>query len=349
MSGAWLLVVLTLVLAGCSGGDSTSTSTSTAVATSKASTTPASAVSPTVPTATGTAVATATASATPTVVAPPRRVVVLDPGHGGDEPGATGGGIVERESNLEMAERIAALLSRDGIDVVLTRTTADRPRVEGRDPDLVGATATFLDLQDRIAIANASAADVFVSIHSNGCVSPEARGVEVWFDSTRTFSAANRSLAEAILAAIAARTGTSGATVPVHGIEDDVGVADSAGHTTPLLVLGPSRDMTWDEIVGRGIDPRALGLGDPSEAFRTDESLMPAVVVELLYLTNPSDAALLADEAVRDALASGVAGGIERYLAQRTTGVERGTRTPAMESPSAGGAPRSAPAGCAPR
>jgi len=350
---AWL-VVLVVVLASVRCGGATSSRPSEPPRDDVAATTTVMATS--VATASGTpeaATPSPTATSTPggQTQPPARRVVVLDPGHGGDDPGAASFGIVERESNLDMAERIGTALRERGIEVVLTRATADRPRVDGRDATLAGATATFLDLQDRIAIANAAQADVFVSIHSNGCVNPDASGVEVWFDSTRSFAEANRSLAEAVLSGIEARAGTSGVAVPVHGLEDDVGVADIAGHTTPLFVLGPTREVTWEELMGRGIEPSALGVTDPGASFWTDASTMPGVLVELLYVTNPSDAALLANDDARSAMATGVADGIARYLGQLAANENRSASAAGgsfVTNRTVASAPRP-PAGCAPR
>jgi hypothetical protein len=99
-------------------------------------------------------------SPTPTPLATPRpaatltprkRVVVLDPGHGGAEVGAADYGVVEKVSNLEMALRVEALLRARGIEVVLTRRSDER--AVSSEP---GWTAQHFDLQGRIDIANAA-------------------------------------------------------------------------------------------------------------------------------------------------------------------------------------------------
>ena len=101
--------------------------------------------------------------------------MVIDPGHGGSDPGAIGNGIVEKEINLRVALRLKELLELDAVDphgggdweVRLTRT-AD----------------TFVSLAGRVAVANSWGADLYVSIHHNAFSSPAANGTE-------TFSFAN--------------------------------------------------------------------------------------------------------------------------------------------------------------
>ncbi len=83
--------------------------------------------------------------------AEPKVEVVLDPGHGGDEPGATGpGGLTEKELNLAVVERTVAALEAAGIDVAVTRTSDYR-----------------ITLASRVAIAAALRPRVFVSVHHN--------------------------------------------------------------------------------------------------------------------------------------------------------------------------------------
>lgn len=126
----------------------------------------------------------------------PRLRVVLDPGHGGDEWGATGYGLIERDSNLDMAKRVGALLEQADIDVVYTRMDDGRATRDGRM--LWGYSAIFADIDSRIAIANEAKADLCISIHSNGFQDPSARGIEVMYTPGREFSYRSLALAEAI-------------------------------------------------------------------------------------------------------------------------------------------------------
>lgn len=98
-------------------------------------------------------------------------LIVLDPGHGGEDEGCMRGDALEKEINLEIALRTAVRLREMGFDVVLTREDNDA------DPTL----------EERVAIAEESEADIFVSIHQNACEKRESsvRGIETWYcDST---------------------------------------------------------------------------------------------------------------------------------------------------------------------
>ena len=99
-----------------------------------------------------------------------RAIVVIDPGHGGPDPGAIGiGGIQEKEIVIDVSRQVANLLERQGIQVVLTRP-------DDRD----------LDLEPRVQIARQVNATVFVSIHANAISMsrPEINGVETYYYSS---------------------------------------------------------------------------------------------------------------------------------------------------------------------
>lgn len=93
------------------------------------------------------------------------RRVVLDAGHGGTDPGATAGGLLEKEITLDIGRRLQSLLTRSGFDVVVTR-----------DADHTIA------LKDRAELANEAKSDIFVSIHVNAIVKhTEVRGIETYY------------------------------------------------------------------------------------------------------------------------------------------------------------------------
>lgn len=98
-----------------------------------------------------------------------RVVVIIDPGHGGKDPGAIGiGGLQEKTVILPISKKIAALLQQQGIQVVMTR-----------DSDY------FVDLAPRVAIAERANADLFVSIHANAIANrPDVSGLETYYFSS---------------------------------------------------------------------------------------------------------------------------------------------------------------------
>jgi len=89
--------------------------------------------------------------------------IVLDPGHGGSDPGAVNGTRLEKDDNLRMALAVGQILARNGHRVIYTRSD-DR----------------FVSLNDRNRISNNANADAFVSIHRNASVNPSANGVETY-------------------------------------------------------------------------------------------------------------------------------------------------------------------------
>ncbi len=240
--------------------------------------------------------------------------VVLDPGHGADELGATFNGLIERDSNLDMARRVGDMLTRAGIDVVYTRTDDGRAFHDRRS--LSDYSATFADLDARIAIANDADADLFVSIHSNAFPDPEARGIEVIYNPDRPFSERNRVLAESIRSNIVAALEAHRVEVPSNTTLSEAGMADAAGHVTPFFVLGPERELTREEMDERGGDWEALGYGRHA-SIQTHATRMPGVLLELLYISNEADADLLRDDSARHYMAQGIAEGIKQALRTR--------------------------------
>lgn len=105
------------------------------------------------------------------------RRIVIDPGHGGHDPGAIGKrGLEEKEVVLDIAKKLKNMIKNDmNIEVILTR-----------DSD------TFIPLDERTAIANTKEADLFLSIHANASPNPNARGIETYFLNYTTDDEANR-------------------------------------------------------------------------------------------------------------------------------------------------------------
>lgn len=255
------------------------------------------------------------------IAAPPGgdgALVVIDPGHGGAEVGAAAYGIVEKDSNLEMGRRVERLLTQAGYRVLLTRHDAGRAvgDVDGAGQPQ-GFSAQRRDLQARIDLADAAGAAVFVSLHSNGLNDPSANGVETYYNAARPFSAQNRRLAQAIQGNVVAEMARSGYRVRDRGTLDDACLRAFQGVCFPLFVLGPPRVTTRDEVLRRGGDPATLGFAPEQDAIASRATQMPGALAELLFVSNPDDARLLADDGAREALARGVVLGISRFLAEQ--------------------------------
>lgn len=124
---------------------------------------------------------------------PPVRVIVIDAGHGGEDPGAVGAdGSKEKDITLAVARLVRmASLGDPTIQVVLTR---DRDE--------------FVELADRARIANQKGAVLFVSLHVNACSDPSVCGVETYVDSKQRDDSASSRLAAALQERVARVMGT---------------------------------------------------------------------------------------------------------------------------------------------
>ncbi|WP_084268793.1 N-acetylmuramoyl-L-alanine amidase [Oceanobacillus damuensis] len=94
---------------------------------------------------------------------PSTRVIAIDAGHGGSDPGAIANGIIEKELNLDVAKRVQQYLENENVKVIMTRSTD-----------------TYISLSGRVDIAVAKGADSFVSIHGNAAT-PSASGTETFY------------------------------------------------------------------------------------------------------------------------------------------------------------------------
>lgn len=127
------------------------------------------------------------------------RVVVIDPGHGGDDPGALGcHGIVEKDVAMEIARKVALVFKEAGAQVVLTR--------DG-DQDPEGRRVEIRDLPRRVELANRCGAHLFLSIHLNHFSEPDEYGAQVFYQQG---AVEGKKLAESIQAALNRHLGDVG-------------------------------------------------------------------------------------------------------------------------------------------
>jgi N-acetylmuramoyl-L-alanine amidase len=228
----------------------------------------------------------------------PGQTIFIDPGHGGLDPGVVGGTaahqVLEKDATLAVARRLSDLLRADGYRVVMARTQDTTVlNLTARD-SVMGAltgTAVHRDLLARVACANAAEAAALVSIHFDAFTDPAVGGTGTFYDSARTFSAANRRLATTLQAALVAALGT-----------DDRGVWTDDQLAAPTLT---SSGSTYGHLIELG--PRSAGWVD-------DPSQMPGVLVEPLFLTNPAEARLASDEAGQEKIATALESGLVKFL-----------------------------------
>jgi N-acetylmuramoyl-L-alanine amidase len=230
----------------------------------------------------------------PAVAARPRgrEKIVLDPGHGGSDPGAQGYA-VEKEVTLAIARNLAGLLrERLGADVVLTR----------------GHDAT-LPLAARTARANAEGADLFVSIHANASPSRRLHGIETYYLNNTNDRGSIR------LAAM-----ENGLDLITHARRG----ADLRYILSDLVQVGKMEEsIALATAVQRGLVahlstrfPGVADLGVKRGPFYVlVGAYMPCVLVETSFLTHPAEGRRLATAPYRVAVAEGIYQGIDRFLA----------------------------------
>ena len=218
--------------------------------------------------------------------------VVIDPGHGGDNTGAKGpGGILEKNLTLQVAKRLARMLREEiGCRVVLTRETDHA-----------------LSLPERTAIANRERADLFVSIHANASPSRGASGYETFVLSATATDAESKRIADEENAA-----GSEGAGAAAAGFLDrmlqDLARAESMEESARFASL-------VQRFMDGAIDSENRGVKQaPFWVLAGAE--MPAVLVEIGFITNPSEAARLESPATQERIARSLASAVSAFRAE---------------------------------
>ncbi len=213
--------------------------------------------------------------------------IVIDPGHGGHDPGAQGKGVNESDLVLDVALRLEKLLSTvPGVEVILTRRTDE-----------------FIPLPERTAIANREGADLFLSIHANASTNSQARGVETYF---LNFAS---NLSEASVA-----TRENAASGQAMGALPDFVKAIALNNK-----LDESRDFAkqvqhamMDKLRDQNKTVRDLGVKQAPFVVLIGAA-MPSVLAEISFVTNPQEARLLKSNAYRQKIAEALYGAVRKY------------------------------------
>ena len=230
-------------------------------------------------------------------LAPPRsiRAIAIDPGHGGDDAGTRGpDGTLEKDITLAVARRLRILIeSQLGLRVVLTR-----------DAD------TTVALDERAAIANNNRADLFISLHTNASVRESATGAEVFFLSLAEYDEEARQA-----------SGFTGQQVPVVG--GGSRVLDIVPWELAQL-RHVDESARWAETVTEELTTRLpmSPRGLQQAPFRVLVGAnMPAVLVEMGFLSNPGQEEELTSTTFQTAIVNGLLRSIVRYRDDVARGV----------------------------
>ncbi|MEP2027897.1 MAG: N-acetylmuramoyl-L-alanine amidase [Paracoccaceae bacterium] len=219
-------------------------------------------------------------------------MVVIDPGHGGVDPGAERNGAVEKELMLILARELREALLRGGdFDVAMTR-----------DKDV------FISLQERIAIAHQAGADVFLSLHADSLSEGQAKGATVYTLSQEATDAATAGLAERHNRAdVLAGVDLSGTDDEVTGILLELARQETQPRTEALaraLVDGIAK-------AGVAMNSRPLRRAGFSVLKAAD---IPSILIEVGFLSNDSDVENLNDPEWRASIVSGIREGLNVWL-----------------------------------
>jgi N-acetylmuramoyl-L-alanine amidase len=228
----------------------------------------------------------------PTTKAPPtshhRKVIVLDPGHGGKDPGAGGAVSHEKDVTLAAAKALKVQLERTGrYQVVMTR-----------DSDV------FVPLEQRVQIARRAGADLFLSLHADSGASPSTQGASVYTLSDR---------------------GTARVGYVLDRRDWFLQPTVSRGdHAVSQILLDLSQRSTRNRSAefAQALIARVGDRAPLLERSRRDADYfvllapdVPAVLLEMGFITNPDDETRLNDPKARSALADEIAGAIDAYFA----------------------------------
>ncbi len=213
--------------------------------------------------------------------------IVIDPGHGGHDPGTMAKGLNEAALTLDVALRLEKLLQKDpGVEVVLTRRTD-----------------VYVPLEERTAIANRANADLFLSIHANSSRNEDARGVETYF-----LSFASSPEAEAV----AARENTASER-EMHQLPD---IIKAIALNNKLDESRDLANMVQNQLVTTlkksNKDVRSRGVKKAPFVVLIGAA-MPSVLAEISFLTNKQELQLLKTAGYKDRIAQSLYNAVVQY------------------------------------
>ena len=225
----------------------------------------------------------------------PLKTIVLDAGHGGHDSGATGPtGLMEKDLVLDVTRRVAKLVeARLGLKVLLTR-----------DAD------NFVTLRDRTSYANRQHADLFVSIHANAHREAAADGVETYFLSSEATDSTARQVAalENGVVQLEQPTGRGsgqGQVDIVKAILWDLAQSEFQVESSRLAEVVHDSMTQSLRISNRGVKQAGF--------YVLGGAAMPAILLEIGFVTNPREERKLKDTKYRDEIARAILAGLAEY------------------------------------
>lgn len=219
--------------------------------------------------------------------------IVIDPGHGGKDPGAMAFGMKEKDIVLHIARQLAPVLEQElRCEVLLTRTDD-----------------SFISLEERTAIANTENADLFVSLHINAHPSTRVRGLETYYLNLTTNAEAMR---------VAARENATS----THQMSDLQDILSDIMKNSKISESSRLAEQVHNSILSEAeskgyINIKNLGVKQ-APFYVLIGAQMPAILIEIAFISNQQDASNLRDSRFVQMLTEEIADGIRAYISDTT-------------------------------
>jgi N-acetylmuramoyl-L-alanine amidase len=238
------------------------------------------------------------------------KVIIVDPGHGGSDSGAVQNGYLEKNLNSQFAAKFADKLQKLGAKIIYTR----QPNVD-----------QYISLQDRAAFANQQHADLFISIHHDSNDSPSPSGFSIHYSSYRPAIEVNDVyvLSNGIkYPFIKEVTDQKYFIVQDGSSQKQISYLGEANALDPTpshaaIVSKELSEVFVKALVYPGINPTttysSTGIRD-ANLYITRWTNMPSVLIELGFISNPTQVKLLANSSVQDSRAQALANSISSYF-----------------------------------
>jgi len=219
--------------------------------------------------------------------------IVLDPGHGGKDPGAQANGLQEKNVVLQLAQQLKpAIEEQIGCEVILTRNSD-----------------TYISLEERTAIANTKNADLFISLHLNAHPSPEVRGLETYYLNLSTNAEAMR---------VAARENAT-STNQMSDLQDILHDILQNSKITESSRLAQQVHGALISGMPQQISVKIQNLGIKQAPFYVlIGAQMPAILIELAFISNEEDMRNLQSEKFSAYITKELVSGIQAYVNNTT-------------------------------
>jgi len=223
-----------------------------------------------------------------------KRVIVVDAGHGGEDPGAIGpNGSKEKDVNLAIAHELVKIFSADNdFEIILTR----------KDD-------TFIPLADRTNIANENSADLFISIHCNANFNRDAGGFEIYFLSEKATDAQSAATATLENSVVELEGKPTKKRALLQEMLWAMTVNEYINESSELCSFIAGETPGRLKIPNRGVKQANL--------FVLRGAQMPAVLVESAFISNYSEESKLNSKKFRTAVADSIYEGIKKFYARK--------------------------------